>query len=332
MKHFVWFVIVSTVAVVAASGPGYHVTNKIKIGGEGGWDYLTVDEGGRKLYVSHATHVVVVDLDTGKVAGDIPDTAGVHGVAIAEKLGRGYSSNGRDNSISVFDLKTLKVESKIKVGANPDSIIFEPVSGRVFTFNGRSNDSTAVDAKTGEVAGTIPLGGKPEFSRVDGKGNVYVNIEDTGELAVIDAKALKVSRRSTLTGCESPSGLAFDVPHKRLFSVCGNKVMVVTDSDAGKVIATVPIGAGSDGAAFDGGFAFSSNGGDGTVTVVGESGGKFEVVETVPTTRGARTITVDPKTHKLYLSAAEYAPPAAGAPKGRGSMVPDSFHVIVLSK
>jgi DNA-binding beta-propeller fold protein YncE len=330
-KFLLWTVVLS--AAAAAPAPSYHVTGKIQIGGEGGWDYIFMDSAARRLYVSHATKVVVVDPDAGKVVGEIPDTPGVHGVAVAEKLGRGFTSNGRENTVSIFDLKTLALIRKVKVGENPDAIIYEPVSGRVFTFNGRSKDATALDAATGEVAGTIPLGGKPEFSAVDGKGNLYVNNEDTNEIIAIDPRAMKVVRRSPLTGCEAPSGLAFDVPHHRLFSVCSNKVMVVTDSESGKVLGTAPIGAGCDGAAFDDGFAFASNGGDGTVTVVSESGGKFSVVQTVPTERSARTITVDPKTHKLYLPAAEYAPrPAESKQGGRPPMVPDSFHLIVIGR
>lgn len=324
---------VTCAAAAAAPAPAYRVVDKIQIGGEGGWDYVFMDSAARRLYVSHATKVVVVDADAAKVVGEIPDAPGVHGVAVAEKLGRGFTSNGRENTVSIFDLKTLALIKKVKVGENPDAIIYEPASGRVFTFNGRSKDATALDAATGEVAGTIPLGGKPEFAAVDGKGNLYVNNEDTNEIMALDPRALKVVRHSPLTGCEAPSGLAFDVPHRRLFSVCSNKVMVVTDSESGKVLGTAPIGAGCDGVAFDSGFAFASNGGDGTVTVVGESGGKFAVAETVPTERSARTITVDPKTHKLYLPAAVYAPPSGeGKQGGRPAMQPNSFHLIVLGR
>jgi DNA-binding beta-propeller fold protein YncE len=334
MQRLLLCTVLFSAAAVAAPAPAYHVVNTIHIGGEGGWDYIYMDAAARRLYVSHATKVVVVDADTGKITGEIPDTQGVHGVAVAAKLGRGFTSNGRENTVSIFDLKTLALLKKVKVGENPDAIIYEPVSNRVFTFNGRSKDATALDAATGEIAGTIPLGGKPEFSVVDGRGRLYVNNEDTNEIMEIDPRGLKVMRRSPLTGCEAPSGLAFDVPHHRLFSVCSNKVMVVTDSESGKVVGTAPIGAGCDGVAFDEGFAFSSNGGDGTVTVAGESGGKYTAVATVPTARSARTITVDPKTHNLYLPAAEYVP----APQGEGrqgqrpQMAPDSFHLIVLGR
>ena len=256
--------------LIGAAPTGYHVTGEIKIGGEGGWDYLTVDSAARRLYVSHATHVVVVDLDAGKVVGDIPDTPGVHGIAIAPELNRGFISNGRGNNVTIFDLKTLKPIGRPPPARTRMRSATTPVSGRVFTFNGRSKNATAIDAKTGMVAATIPLPGKPEFSVADGKGKVYVNIEDTSEIVEIDAAKATVTKKYSLTGCDGPSGLAIDTKNRRLFSVCSNRVMAVSDPDAGKVVATPAIGAGSDGAAFDPGtgYAFSSNG-DGTLTIVG---------------------------------------------------------------
>lgn len=319
-----------------AQAPGYKIVAKWQVGGEGSWDYLTVDTAARRLYVSHATHVPVLDLDSGKVVGDIPDTPGVHGIAIASDLGKGFVSNGRDNSVTIFDLKTLKVLDKVKVGENPDSILYDPTTKRVFTFNGRSNDSTAIEAETGKVVGTIPLGDKPEFSQHDGKGTVFVNLEGKSMVAAIDAKALKVKTTWSIAPCEGPSGLGFDRDHKRLFSVCGNKTMAVSDSDAGKLVTTVPIGAGTDGAAFDAGFVFSSNGGDGTLSVVKEdSPDKYTVVETPASQRGARTCAVDPKTHRVFLSTAEYgAAPAATPenPRPRAAMVPNSFMIVVLGR
>ena len=292
--------LVSAVAVAAA--PGYHEVARIQIGGEGGWDYITVDPDAGRLYVSHATKAVVVDLKDNKVIGDIPDTAGIHGIAIARDLNRGFTSNGRANNVTVFDLTTLKPLTTIATGQNPDAILYEPGSKRVFTFNGRSHDATVIDAPNGRVVKTIPLGGKPEFSASDDHGKVYVNIEDTAEIAVIDVQSLNVAKRYKLTGCEEPSGLALDRAKQRLFSVCGNKVMVISDPEAGKVVSTVPTGAGTDGAAFDPGIglAFASNG-EGTLTVVSEVGGKYQAVENVKTEKGARTITLDPKTHRLYL-------------------------------
>src|SRR5215467_1111770 len=196
-------------AVLLAASTGYHVVGEIMIGGEGSWDYLTADSAARRLYVSHATHVVVVDLDAGKVVGDIPDTPGVHGIAIAPELNRGFISNGRSNNVTIFDLKTLKAIGQVPTGENPDSIRYDPASGRVFTFNGRSNNSTAIDAKTGTVAGTIALGGKPEFSVADGKGSVFANLENTNEIVVIDSAKLAVTKKYSLSPCDGPSGLAF---------------------------------------------------------------------------------------------------------------------------
>ena len=316
-------------AGTALAAPGFKVSGKIPVGGDAGWDYLFVDTAAHRLYVSHAMKVMVLDLDTQKVVGEIADTQGVHGIAIAPKLNRGYTSNGRTNNVTIFDLKTLKPLGQIATGQNPDAILFDAASNRLLTFNGRSNDATVIDVATDKVTATIPLGGKPEFSAADGKGKVYVNIEDTHKMAEIDAAKGVVVKMYDLTGCEDPTGLAMDTKRRHLFSVCGNKVMVITDPDAGKVIATLPIGESSDGAAFDNGFAFSSNG-EGTLTVVGEVAGKYAVVETVPTQKGARTMTVDPNTHKLYLPAATYG--AATSEKKRGAMVPGSFLVLVVSK
>jgi len=314
----------------AAAATGYHIVGEVKLGGEGGWDYLTVDSAARRLYVSHATHVVVVDLDTNKVVGDIPDTPGVHGIAIAPELNRGFISNGRGNSVTIFDLKTLKASGSVATGENPDSIRYDAASGRVFAFNGRSKNATAIDAKSGAVAGTIALPGKPEFSVADGKGKVYVNIEDTNEIVEIDAAKASVTKKYALTGCDGPSGLAIDAKNRRLFSVCSNRVMAVSDPDAGKVVATPAIGAGSDGAAFDAGtgYAFSSNG-DGTLTVVQKAGATYEVVENIATERGARTIAVDEKTHKVYSPTAKTAPSQGG---GRATYIPDTFKVLVIGR
>jgi hypothetical protein len=324
------FVFVVLPLFVAAAPTGYHITGEIKIGGEGGWDYLTVDSAARRLYVSHNSHVVVIDIDTNKVVGDIPDTPGVHGIAIADDLGKGFVSNGRGNNVTIFDLKTLKATGKAATGENPDSIRYDSVSKRVFAFNGRSKNATAIDAKTGAVAGTIPLPGKPEFSVADGKGKVYVNIEDTNEIVEIDAAKATVAKQYKLTGCDGPSGLAIDQKNRKLFSVCSNRVMAVSDPDTGKVIATPAIGAGSDGVAFDAGtgYAISSNG-DGTMTVVAATGGKYDVVENIATEKGARTIAVDEKTHKIYTPTAKTATSAGG---GRATQVPDSFKVLVVGK
>src|SRR6478672_2825141 len=267
-------------AVLIAAPTGYHITGEVKIGGDGGWDYLTMDGAARRLYVSHATHVAVVDVDSNKVVGDVPDTPGVHGVAVAPELNRGFVSNGRSNNVTIFDLKTLKALGQVATGENPDSIRYDAVSGRVFTFNGRSKNSTVIDAKTSTVVGTIALPGKPEFSVADGKGKVYANIEDTSEIVEIDAAKATMTKKYSLSPCQEPSGLAIDTRSRRLFSVCSNRLMAVSDPDTGKVVATPAIGAGSDGAAFDPGtgYAFSSNG-DGTLTIVQEAAGKWDVAE-----------------------------------------------------
>jgi DNA-binding beta-propeller fold protein YncE len=322
--------VLASVSLLKAAATGYHILNEIKIGGEGGWDYLTVDSPAQRLYVSHATHVVVVDLATGKVVGDIPDTPGVHGIALAPELNKGFISNGRGNNVTVFDLKTLKATGTVATEMNPDSIRYDAKSGRVFAFNGRSRSATAIDAKTGMAVGQIALPGKPEFSQADGKGKVYVNIEDTNEIVELDAATAKVTKKYALTGCEGPSGLAMDTKARRLFSVCGNRVMAVSDPDKGTVIATPAIGAGSDGVVFDPGtgYAMSSNG-DGTLTIVQQAGGKYDVLENIATERGARTIALDEKTHRVYLPTATAGQSAAG---GRAPYLPDSFKVLVVGK
>jgi YVTN family beta-propeller protein len=325
-------------AVLAfAAAPTYKIVTKIKIGGTGGWDYVYADSANHRLYISHTNQVDVVDTASDKVIGKIEGTSGVHGIAVANDLNKGFISDGRDNDVTVFDLKDLKVLSKVKTGQNPDAIIYEPVSHRVFTMNGRSNDATAIDAKTGEViTASIPVGGKPEFAQVDGKGHIYANIEDKNEIVEIDAKNALVSKRYSIAPCDGPSGLAIDPKKLLLYSVCGNKMMIVSDPSTGKVLATPAIGSGPDGVAFDDGYAFSANGRDGTITMVGEtSPGKFEPVATITTELGARTIGADQKAHKLYSPTAEMG--AAPAPdkdgkKGRAQPVADSFHIVVIGR
>jgi len=334
MKKLLLFCGLVICTIAYTTGPGYHIIKKIQLGGEGGWDYLTVDNAARRLYVSHSTHVVVVDLEADKVAGDIPNTPGVHGIAVAPELNRGFISNGQANTATIFDLKTLNVLGQVKTGTNPDAILYDPFSKRVFAYNGRSNDATVFDATTGEIAGTITLGGKPEFSRSDEKGKVYVNIEDKSEVVEIDSRNLVITRRFSIAPGESPTGMGLDSEHHRIFSGCGNRVMTILDIEAGKVIATVPIGGGCDGVGFDPGtgLAFSSNGGDGTITVVRESSpGKFEVAETDSTQRGARTMTIDPKTHNVLLPAVQYAPTPEGS-RQRQTAVPNSFMILVVGK
>jgi DNA-binding beta-propeller fold protein YncE len=330
-------VLILAAVALAAAAPGYKVVNTYKVGGDGGWDYLTADAAARRLYISRATHVIVLDLDSGKNVGDIGDTPGVHGIALAPELGRGFTSNGREGTVSIFDLKTLATSSKVKVGDNPDAILYDPATKRVFTFNGKSQDSTAIDATNGKVLGTIKLDGKPEFAASDGKGGVFVNIEDKSELVAIDPNQLTVKLKWPLTPCESPSGLSMDAKHRRLFVGCDNKMMAVVDADSGKVLATPKIGDGVDATAFDDetGLAFASCG-EGVLSVVHEdSPDKFSLAENVPTQAGARTLALDSKTHNVIVVTAKFGPPPAATaenPHPRRSIVPDSFVVLVLGK
>jgi DNA-binding beta-propeller fold protein YncE len=324
-------------AFALAAGPGYHIAKTFKVGGEGGWDYLLFDEGSDRLYLSRATHVIVIDGDSGAAVGDIPDTPGVHGIAVAHEFGRGFTSNGREGMVTIFDLNTLKPITKIKTGDNPDAIIYDPASKRVFTFNGRSHDATAIDAATGNVVGTIKLDGKPEFAVSDEKGEVFVNIEDKSELVALDPAKLEVKSTWPLAPCESPSGLAIDRKNRRLFAGCDNKVMAIVDADTGKVISTLPIGGGVDATGFDpeAGFAFASCG-EGTLTVIKEeSPAKFSVAENAPTQRGARTMALDSKTHRVFLVTAQFGPPpapTADQPRPRPTILPDSFVVLMVSR
>ncbi|MCU1306753.1 MAG: beta-propeller repeat-containing protein [Acidobacteriaceae bacterium] len=334
----------SAAAPASTGKSGYHQVAKWDVGGEGGWDYLTFDPAGKRLFISRGTHVMVLDADSGKVVGDIADTAGVHGIAIAQDLGKGFTSNGRDNSVTIFDLKTLKAIDKVSVtpAVNPDAIMYEPNTKRIFTFNGRSKDATVIDAVTGKVLGTVAIGGKPEFAVADGTGTVFANDEDKAEVDVIDAKAMTIKSRWPLSTeaqkCEEPSGLALDNKDHRLFAVCGNKVMVVMNAQDGKVVKTVPTGAGTDAAAFDPGtgMAFASNGRDATLTIIHQdSADNYSVVDNVPTMTGARTMALDPQTHKAYLVTAQFGPaPAATTenPRPRAPMVPNSFTVLVYGK
>ena len=337
-----WLVSVLSVSLAAlawaAAGPGYHVAKTYKLGGEGGWDYLSADANARRLYISRGTHVIVLDVDSGKTVGDIPDTQGVHGIALAPDLGRGFTSNGREGTVTIFDLQTLKpIGEKVKVGENPDAILYDPATKRVFTFNGRSQDASAIDGASGKVLGTIKLDGKPEFAASDAQGTVFVNIEDKSELTAIDPNTLAVKAKWPLAPCTEPSGLAIDRKHRRLFAGCDNKMMAVVDADSGKVLATPAIAEGVDATAYDDqtGLAFASCG-QGVLTVVKqESPDKYSVAENAQTERGARTMALDSKTHDVYTVTAQFGPrPAATAdnPHPRPPMLPDSFVVLVVSK
>ena len=323
-------------AAVAAPAVAYHLAREIQLPGSEGWDYLTFDATRARLFIAHGTHVEVLDAATLAPVGAIADTAGVHGVAIAEPLSHGYVSAGAASSIVVFDLRSLARLAEIKTtGDNPDAILYEPTTQRVFTFNGRGRNATAVDTAKNEVAGTIALDAKPEFAVHDGAGQVFVNLEDRNSLAAIDARTLVVTAKWPLAGCEEPTGLAIDRLHHRLFAACSNKVMAIVDSITGHSIAQMPIGAGVDGAAFDAAkqLAFAS-GGDATLTVIHEdTPDKFTVAETVTTKPGARTLTLDERTHRIFLATAQREPaPAAtpGQPRPRPAVVPGTFEVLVV--
>lgn len=291
----------------APASDSYHLIKRIPIPGEGGWDYLNVDEGARRLYVSHGTQVEVLDVDSGAIVGKVPNTPGVHGIALAPNLGRGFVSDGQSSMVTVFDLKTLKAIQEVRTGKKPDAILFDPATTRVFAFNGGSNSATVIEAKDGKVAGTVDLGGGPEFATSDANGYVYNNLEDESAVVKINSRTLKVEQRWPTAPCTSPSSMAIDRANRRLFIGCRSRVMAVMDADSGKVITTVPIGDHVDASAFDADLklVFNSNG-EGTITVIRQdSPDTYSVVENVKTAPRARTMTLDPKTHRLFLSTAE---------------------------
>ena len=290
-----------------AAAKDFSITKKIPVPGQGSWDYLAVDDGARRLYVSHGTQVEVLDVDSGAIVGKIQNTPGVHGIAIAPELGRGFVSDGQSSTVTIFDLKTLKTIAEVPVGKKPDAIIYDPATSRVFAFNGDSNSATAIEAGTGKVAGTVDLGGGPEYAVADGSGYIYNNLEDASVVLKINARSLKVEQRWPTAPCASPSSIAMDRPNRRLFIGCRSKVMAVMNADTGIVVATLPIGDHVDATAFDpdSRLIFNSNG-EGTITVIHEdSPEKYSTVETVKTLPKAKTMALDPKTHQLFLSTAE---------------------------
>jgi YVTN family beta-propeller protein len=326
----------SLMGVAALAGaPSYHIAQKMPLGGEGGWDYLSVDSATHLLYLSRATHVVIVDTATGKIVGDVGGTPGVHGIAIASDLGRGYISAGKADQVKVFDLKSRQTLADIAVGSKPDAIVYEPTTHQVFAFNGHSDNASVIDTAGNKVVETIALGGAPEFARADGTGNIFVNIENKNELVALNAGTRKVTARWPLPGCDGPSGLALDAAHHRSFSVCGNSAMTILNTETGKAIATLPIGKGVDGADFDAESqnAFSANG-DGTLTIVHESDpDHFAVIQTLETAQGARTIALDAKTHALFLPSANFGPakPSLLDAHPKPPILPDSFFVLTVT-
>ena len=324
-------------AAPAPQGSGYHMLKKVVLGGDGGWDYLSVDPVSHRLFISRGDRIVVVDAD-GNVVGNIPNLQGTHGAQIVPQIGRGFSSNGRSNSVTIFDLKTLAPINEVKLPAadGPDGFMYDPATKSVFVFNARSKDATAVNAMTGKVEGTVPLGGKPEAAQPDGAGHVWVNIEDKAQVVEFDSKEFKVLNTWPLPNCEEPTGMAIDTAHKRLFIGCRSKVMIVADY-AGKVIASLPIGDVVDAAAFDpsAGLAFASCG-DGTISVVHEdSPDKFTMVDTISTQKGARTMAFDTSNHRIFTVTADFGPPPAATadnPNPRPAQLPNTFTLLIYGK
>jgi DNA-binding beta-propeller fold protein YncE len=321
----------------APQGSGYHVVRRMPVGGDGSWDYLTIDPDAHRIYLSRSTHTMIVDEIGGKVIGDLADTKGVHGIALAPELGKGYTSNGGEAMVTVFDLKTMQPTTKIKTTGNgPDSIIYDPMTKRVFTFNGQSANSTAIDATTGQVAGTVTLTGKPETPVLDGKGSIFVNIEDKNQLIEFDTKSLAVKNTWSIEPCTSPSGIAMDRVHRRLFLGCDNKIMGIVNADTGKMVATPAMCDGVDANGFDpsSGLAFASCR-EGVLSVIHEdSPDKYSVVANVNTQAGARTMALDPKTHHVFVVTADFsaaAAPTADNPRPRPQMIPNSFVILELA-
>ncbi len=343
-RYYAWAYagLLSLSAAISAATPqaSWHQVHAFRVGGEGGWDYLTHEEAGHRLFVPRSSHVMILDDQTGKLLGDIADTPGVHGVALDSAHHRGFTSNGGDNTVTMFDLKTLAPLSRIPVGSRPDAILYDEASQRVFTCNGGSHDLTVLDAATGKVVGTVTLEGRPEEGVADGKGHLYVNLEDKSAITAVDTKTLKILHVWPLQPGEGPTGLAMDRQNRRLFSVCDNQFMVVMDADTGHIVATPAIGHGPDGCGFDPKLkiAFSSNGQDGTLTLIHEdSPMRFSPAGVVTTQPGARTMALDPKRHQVYLAAARYqAPPTAStpptAPRRRPAMEPGSFTILVIGR
>ncbi|MBV8306279.1 MAG: YncE family protein [Gammaproteobacteria bacterium] len=323
-------------SAAAQAAPQYHLAQEVKLPGDGGWDDLTFDDGAHRLFISHGTQVLVVDTDKLTVAGTIEDTPGVHGIALATDVGHGYISAGRSGNVVVFDLKTLARLKDIKAtGENPDAILYDSATHRVFSFNGRGRNATVIDSRSDEVVGTIALDAKPEFAVSDGKGTVYVNLEDKSSIAQIDAQHMKVTAVWPVSGCEEPSGLAIDIANQRLFAGCGNKVMAVVDARSGHTLGTAPIGQGVDGAKYDSGMqlAFASCG-EGVLTAVSsDAGGKPHLAQSIATQRGARTMTLDEHTHRIFLVTASFGPPPPATPDTphpRPAMLPGSFRLLVV--
>ncbi|HEU6450973.1 MAG TPA: YncE family protein [Gemmatimonadaceae bacterium] len=323
---------------LAAQTPTYHTVATYRLGGEGGWDYIALDTVHNRLFIARSDRIMVVDPDKGTLLAEIPGLDRAHGIAFSYATGHGFATSGADSTVTMFDLATLKVLGRTRVDADDDAILYDPASTHIFTMNGDAHTASVIDAASGKRIGTIALGGQPEFAVSDGAGKVYVNLEDRGAIVELDPRAMKVTRRWSIAPCESPTGLAMDAAHGRLFSVCRNRIMAISDVRAGKLDTTVPIGSGVDGARFDPatGDAFASNG-EGTLTVVRESSpSEFRVAQTVPTISGGRTMELDPRNHRVYVVGARFgearAEPTAGSPRRRSPMIPGSFTLLVLAR
>lgn len=333
-KNIFFFLLTSTLFAAA----DYHAGKKIEIGGDGGWDYVTVDAQNRRVYVSHATEVDILDADSSAVVGKISDLKGVHGIAIAPEFSRGFISNGQSGIVTVFDTKTMKkTGDEVTAGKNPDSIVYDPATQRIFAFNGGSSSATVIDAELRAVVGTVALEGKPEFAAADGQNAMYVNIEDKNSVARIDTRKLLVEQMFALAPCQEPSGMAIDRSSRRLFVGCGNKMMAVVNADSGKLITTLPICSGVDATAFDPELALIFHScGDGTISVIHEdSPDKYSAQAPIQTRAGSRTMAVDPKTHRLFLPTADFEPqqqPAAEGQRPRRKMLPGTFGLLVFEQ
>lgn len=345
MKFVSYCIVVAGILLLKSPGtwaqeqhsPGYHVIEKDSLGGDGGWDYVTYDDQANRLFISRSTHVVVFDIAAGKLVGDIPGTTGVHGIALDQEDGKGFTSNGRDSSVTIFDLKTLSVLGQVHVGQNPDDIFYDPAGKKVFTLNGGSHDASVIDPVTAKVVAGIKFNGRPEFAVSDGQGHFYVDLEDSSQIVTFDSHGLSIGSIWSLAPGKGPTGMALDRQNHRLFVGCSNNVMVIMDADSGRVVSTVPIGNGVDGLGFDSdlGLIFSSNG-EGTLTVVHEdSPDKYMVLENVSTKKGARTMALDTRSHRIYTVTADFGPalpPTADRPHPRPSIVPGSFVLLKIGK
>jgi YVTN family beta-propeller protein len=316
----------------------WHLIDTWNIGGDGVWDYLTIDEKNHLLYVARLNRVMVVDTETGKLAGEIGGLQHTHGIALDDKGNRGYVTDGGGNNVVAFDRKTEQILKVLPAGNKPDSIVFEPTHNRVFAFNGKSNNATVIDAGTNAVIGTIPLPGSPEFSVADGAGSVFVNISEPVKIVKIDAQSMKILKTWSIPGCEDPSGLAIDTVHRRLFSTCHNKIMAILDAETGKVVATPAIGDGPDAARYDAtdGLVFSTNGESGDMTVIREvTPDQYTILQTIKTEVGGRTLAYDSSNGRIYIVSAKLGskrPATKDNPRGRGAVLPGSFSIFVYGQ